>query len=85
MQVFGGAGLIETMVELAYVVSSRQYFNSFEGTGSAIFCSYRKYLLFSLRLGGIHPNSRPSRSLCATQVVGCAHGVQRREASGEVG
>lgn len=31
MQVFGAAGLIETMVELAYVVSSREYFNSFEG------------------------------------------------------
>eukprot|EP00903_Cladosiphon_okamuranus_P015298 g14133.t1 len=30
VQVFGGAGLIETMVEFAYVVSSRQYFNSFE-------------------------------------------------------
>lgn len=33
MQVFGGAGLVETMVELAYVVSSRQYFNPFEGMG----------------------------------------------------
>lgn len=31
VQIFGGAGLIETMVELAYVVSNRQRFNSFEG------------------------------------------------------
>ncbi len=31
VQVFGGVGLIETMMELAYVVSSRDYFNSFEG------------------------------------------------------
>eukprot|EP00752_Nemacystus_decipiens_P011561 g10266.t1 len=30
VQVFGGAGLIETIVELAYVVSSWQRFNAFE-------------------------------------------------------
>ena len=31
LQVFGGAGLVETIVEVAYVASSWEKFNSFEG------------------------------------------------------